>query len=865
MTFVFPILLGGVVLVGIPVLIHLIMRQKPKILPFPAFRFLVQRSKKNLRKLRLRHLLLLVLRMLLILAICLALARPKLFYSGLTLSSDRPVAAILVFDTSYSMGYKSGDGITRLEEAKTKSLELLDQFPEGSRIAILDTAEAVASRGEWQSSVHQARERIKELKLKPANASVSQRLQDAYRMFAALARSKDDNPPVKDLPRFLCVFSDRTRAAWDQARLAQLQDAGDQIPPTLPGLTQMRDGIPALIDSLKELRKMLPPQAGQDYPEQALIDVLTPLRDAIAGLSSDDLNSDRELPKLLDAVRRPARQIWANLNAAKQEKISPEAGEFRKKLLGQLQSALAGMQGVYSLFIDVGVDRPADLAITDLELRDDYGQPQQAFAGNKKVIIRADVKATGKDYNSTIQCLVGGKKFEQGVVIQAGETQPVFFRIDPVELKLPTGPHEVEVRLGTADLLPFNNSRFATFLLREPRRVLILADKTKEAEKFREALWANGFAPEVKTPGDFEDLKLQEYQAIYLFNVSRPKEEIWTELDKEFVQKGGGLGIIPGGEEVNLDAYNKGPAQKLMPGKLTKIIDLKKILNQKLKKGERAPEAGEIWNLGQESIYRHPILRPFKDWAEFDLVRAPRKALKYWEVTPEKKFGAVLVNYTGDKRHPALLERLFDSGKGRKGKVLLFTTTFHGRPDWNDYMVTTNSFYVVITRLATTYLAGDLEAVQLNFLSGQADPVAKLPLEQRYPTYSLRGPDLLETVNVQEGQNDLVLKQAVAPGNYVVEGVTGEGKAGKRMAGFSLNIPSEESDLTRVPPGEIEALFGAGTVVPVERKTSIRDSLQGHWNQPLELFPFLMIFLLLVLAVENLLANKFYKREPENP
>jgi hypothetical protein len=867
MTFVFSVLLGGMVLVGIPVLIHLIMRQKPKILPFPAFRFLVQRSKKNLRKLRLRHLLLLMLRMLLLAAICLALARPKLFQSGLSLSADRPVAAILLFDTSLSMGYKSGDGVTRLEEAKNKGLELLNELPEGSRVAILDTAEAVASRGEWHKSLHQAREQIKELKLKPANASVSVRLQDAYRMFAALAQSKEDNPPLQDLPRFLCVFSDRTRAAWDPARQAQLFEANDQIPPTLPGLTRVRDSIPALIDSLKELRKTLPPQAGQDYPEQALIDALTPLREAIAGLGAEDIADNKELPKLLDAVRKPARQIVASLHGTKEDKLSTDTKEYRQKLLSSLQAALSAMQGVYSLFIDVGVDRPVDLAISNLEMRDEFGQPQQAFAGNRKVILRADVKATGKDYNTTIQFrIIGTKTFEWAVVVKAGETKPEFFRLDCTELGLSPGPQQVEVRLGTGDLLPFNNSRFATFLVREPRRVLVLTDNTEQAEYFRKALVANGFTPEVKSPGDFANLNLNRYQAIFLFNLSLPKEELWKDLDKEYVQKGGGLGIIPGGAEINLDAYNKGPAQNLMPGKLNKIVHLKKTVSPKKIKGEREgdEEPGEIWNLGQESIYQHPILRPFKDWTEFDLVRSPRKAVKYWEVEPAKKVGSVLVSYTGDKRHPALLERLSDSGKERKGKVLLFTTKMDGdsKDVWNNYM--SNSFFVVITGLTAKYLAGDLQAVQLNFLSGQADPKVKLPMEARYPAYSLRGPDLLEPIAVEDGQNDLVLKQAVQPGNYNVDGVTGEGNTGKRVAGFSVNIPPEESDLTRVPLAEIEALFGAATVVPVERKTNIRESLQGHWNQPLELFPFLMILLLLVLAVENLLANKFYKKESEN-
>src|SRR5688572_16885694 len=99
MTFVFPIVLGGLALLAIPVLLHLLMRQKPRRLPFPAFRFLVQKHRSNQRKLRLRHLLLLLLRMLLLALICLAVAQPRL---------GQPVAAVLVFDTSYSMEYKTG-------------------------------------------------------------------------------------------------------------------------------------------------------------------------------------------------------------------------------------------------------------------------------------------------------------------------------------------------------------------------------------------------------------------------------------------------------------------------------------------------------------------------------------------------------------------------------------------------------------------------------------------------------------------------------------------------------------------------------------------------------------------------------------
>src|SRR5262245_5702247 len=131
MTFIHGYLLGGLVLAGLPVLLHLIMRQKPKRLPFPAMRFLRQRHRINQRKLRLQHLLLLLLRILLIAALCLALARPRLFSQRLIVSGERPVAAVLVFDTSMSMEYTVG-GQTRLDDARTRARELLDEMDRSS-------------------------------------------------------------------------------------------------------------------------------------------------------------------------------------------------------------------------------------------------------------------------------------------------------------------------------------------------------------------------------------------------------------------------------------------------------------------------------------------------------------------------------------------------------------------------------------------------------------------------------------------------------------------------------------------------------------------------------------------------------------
>src|SRR5581483_10294622 len=224
MSFVHPLLLGGLVFVGVPVLLHLLMRQKPKHLLFPAVRFLLKRQRTNQRKLQLRHLLLLALRMLLLAVICLALARPKIASDRLKLASgDRPVAAVLIFDTSPSMEYKSG-GKSRLDEAKRRGLELLDGFPDGSQVAVLDSAEP---SGDWLQTRSLVRERIGALQIRPANYPVTQQLSQAYGMLAKLQQEQGD--PNEALLPFVYVFSDRLQAAWDSHQVENLKRLRDRV------------------------------------------------------------------------------------------------------------------------------------------------------------------------------------------------------------------------------------------------------------------------------------------------------------------------------------------------------------------------------------------------------------------------------------------------------------------------------------------------------------------------------------------------------------------------------------------------------------------------------------------------------------
>ncbi|MCR5165007.1 MAG: BatA domain-containing protein, partial [Thermoguttaceae bacterium] len=57
--FLHPLFLTALVCVAAPVLLHFLMRPKPKKLTFPAFRFLQSHEKSQRRSLRLKHWLLL--------------------------------------------------------------------------------------------------------------------------------------------------------------------------------------------------------------------------------------------------------------------------------------------------------------------------------------------------------------------------------------------------------------------------------------------------------------------------------------------------------------------------------------------------------------------------------------------------------------------------------------------------------------------------------------------------------------------------------------------------------------------------------------------------------------------------------------
>jgi len=151
------------------------------------------------------------------------------------------------------------------------------------------------------------------------------------------------------------------------------------------------------------------------------------------------------------------------------------------------------------------------------------------------------------------------------------------------------------------------------------------------------------------------------------------------------------------------------------------------------------------------------------------------------------------------------------------------------------------------------YLVGGTES-QLNYLAGQS---AVLPLaeHERHPTYQVVTPrdQFLQAPNTQASA--IIVTATETPGNYRVKagGETGFDR------GFSVNLPLSATALDRITEPELKELFGdfqfrlAREPEQIEREVS--TNRVGH-----ELFPLLIAVVAMLLGLEHVLANRFYRQ-----
>ena len=210
LTFLTPLMLAGVALVAAPIVLHLVMRQQPKHLIFPALQFIRQRSSSNRRKLKLRHLILLALRCAAIVFLALALARPSLQATGWLGDQEAPIAAAIVFDTSPRMQYRHQNQ-TRLEVAQEVAQRVLAQLPRESDVAVLDSRTLEAA---FSIDAAVAKQKIDRLRTSAAAQPLPELCSQGLRLVSESSRGRKE----------VYVFTDLGRQAWSAEAGARLRE-----------------------------------------------------------------------------------------------------------------------------------------------------------------------------------------------------------------------------------------------------------------------------------------------------------------------------------------------------------------------------------------------------------------------------------------------------------------------------------------------------------------------------------------------------------------------------------------------------------------------------------------------------------------
>ena len=789
MAFVNASLLLGGMLMAVPVILHLMMRQKPRPLVFPAIRFVQQRRESNRRTLRLRHWLLLLLRALLIVLLAAAIARPSvdsdhwgnwvliglvsmilLLVLAATIGSwmnargvvmvvllllvtlllaagdlvllarvmdrdgeamlgdqEAPVAAVLVIDSSQRMGYQY-ENLSRLEQAQQTANWLIQQLPGDSEVAVLGSS---GRQQVFAIDLAAARETVDRIQL----TSVGRRLADVVR----------DGIDLLETSRLgrkeIYVFTDMTQGAWQES--AQLKRV----------LEQHADVLVYLVDE------------GVTKPLNFAVGPVT--------LSQQTLTTN---------------------------------GTF------QLRTELQ--------HIGPGGERDIELYLEEPDLQ------LPIFQDGRQRVPPSTRRA------------------RQHVVAAANARQRVQFQLQG----LSQGIHQGSIRLVGDDGLAIDDTRYFTIRVRAPWQVLVVAPGEVPVKFFTEAIspfslrqtGQSQFVCTVirqKEAGSevLGDQQLEGYSAICLVDPLPLAAEDLQRLVR-FSSQGGGVGLLLG-HNASVNGFESPLAQQMLGGRLLR---------------QWRPVGRSFLDPVDDT---HPMMAEFREvstsipWQEFPVYR-------YWQM--ELAEGAVEIVRFANSDHPAIIEH-----RVGQGRVITMTTPVSepfqitGRQPWNELVSGENAWpYFILINQVARQLVSSGES-RLNYLAGETALLANNTKHDadRYQLFAPQGEP--QPVNAVDGRLTVKFTEEVGP--YRLKGDQG----GPVIRGFSVNGHTHESQLARVTREQLDQLLGENRYQLARGRNEIEFGVrQKRLGQ--EFFPLLMLLVAIVLALEHVLANRFYGRS-ENP
>jgi hypothetical protein len=155
MSFLAPLFLVGLAGLAIPVILHLIQKERKNVVQFPSLMFLRRIPYQSVQRRRIRHWFLLFMRLAALALIVLAFARPFLRRTEIAAGATGAREVVVLLDRSYSMGY--GD---KWSKALTKAQQAVAGLTGSDRASIVtfgSTTEvllrSVADRGRLEAAL----------------------------------------------------------------------------------------------------------------------------------------------------------------------------------------------------------------------------------------------------------------------------------------------------------------------------------------------------------------------------------------------------------------------------------------------------------------------------------------------------------------------------------------------------------------------------------------------------------------------------------------------------------------------------------------------------------------------------------------
>jgi len=127
MSFVYPQFLFGLLALGIPIIIHLFNFRKARKIYFSSNQFLLNIKKATSTKLKLKHYLILLSRLLFIFFLVITFAQPFIPAKEKNIQSNQ---AIIYLDNSFSMSNYVDEDMTALEAAISFIQKIIDVYPQ---------------------------------------------------------------------------------------------------------------------------------------------------------------------------------------------------------------------------------------------------------------------------------------------------------------------------------------------------------------------------------------------------------------------------------------------------------------------------------------------------------------------------------------------------------------------------------------------------------------------------------------------------------------------------------------------------------------------------------------------------------------